>query len=300
VNHTFRRYYLGAPMWANRDWLGTLFTRKARSDDLLRQYASVFNTVEGNSTFYGLPSAETVVKWGDLVPDSFRFCFKFPREVTHEGGVMQPPALAAADAFLARLAPLAGRIGVLNIQLPPTFHGARVEELDVLLGWLPDTYRYAVEVRHADFFDGETFEHALNDLLRRRGVNRGLFNATVVHALPSHDPAVVSAQQKKPQMPDRYSVTADHPFLRFVGDPSVEANGVHIRPVADAVAGWVREGKTPYVFLHTPGDVAVPEFGRFFHEQLRLRLDELEAMPPWPGELERLDDSTAQLPLFDE
>jgi len=50
------RYFLGCPIWSNKDWVGELFAPDAKQKDFLQQYASVFNTVEGNTTFYGLPT----------------------------------------------------------------------------------------------------------------------------------------------------------------------------------------------------------------------------------------------------
>ena len=56
------------------------------------QYASVFDTAEGNATFYGLPSAETVARWAAEAPETFRFCLKFPRVVTHDHALAGPTA----------------------------------------------------------------------------------------------------------------------------------------------------------------------------------------------------------------
>ncbi|HRW67817.1 MAG TPA: DUF72 domain-containing protein, partial [Candidatus Competibacter sp.] len=76
---TRARYHLGCPVWSNRDWVGELFALTAKPSDFLRQYSAVFDTVEGNSCFYGLPKPETVLRWRDEAAPGFRFCFKFPR-----------------------------------------------------------------------------------------------------------------------------------------------------------------------------------------------------------------------------
>jgi uncharacterized protein YecE (DUF72 family) len=77
-------YYLGCPVWACERWKGSLFTRQAPREKWLEQYSSVFNAVEGNSTFYGLPSLETVRRWATTAQLGFRFVLKFPRTITHE------------------------------------------------------------------------------------------------------------------------------------------------------------------------------------------------------------------------
>lgn len=52
--------YLGCPLWGHGGWAGRFYTAGARPADFLRQYATVFNAVEGNTTFYSLPSADAV------------------------------------------------------------------------------------------------------------------------------------------------------------------------------------------------------------------------------------------------
>ena len=84
-------YYLGCPGWGVKTWVGRLFPGGTRPTEFLERYARVFNTVEGNTTFYALPAAETVARWRDQVPDGFRFCFKFPRTITHDRLSLKKP-----------------------------------------------------------------------------------------------------------------------------------------------------------------------------------------------------------------
>ena len=63
-------YYLGLPLWSNTHWKGSLFGADAKPADFLAQYAQVFNAVEGNTTFYAVPSAEMVSRWLAMTPDS--------------------------------------------------------------------------------------------------------------------------------------------------------------------------------------------------------------------------------------
>ena len=59
---------LGCPVWAFEGWRGSLYTRAARREEFLPQYARVFGAVEGNSTFYGLPAEATVRRWAAEAP----------------------------------------------------------------------------------------------------------------------------------------------------------------------------------------------------------------------------------------
>ncbi len=121
-------YYLGCPMWGLKDWLGTLYRRRSQPRTFLEQYAGVFNTVEGNTTFYSLPSPESVERWRQATPEGFRFCFKFPRRITHEKGLRGAGPETAE--LLRRLEPLGERLGTFMLQLPPAFGPERTPLLE--------------------------------------------------------------------------------------------------------------------------------------------------------------------------
>ncbi len=138
-------YYLGCPGWGEKTWVGRLFPAGTKDRDFLARYAEVFNTVEGNTTFYALPAADTVARWRASVPDSFRFCFKFPKTISHDRFLTDCDA--ELREFLARIAPLGETIGTLFVQLPPTFGPAALPKLRAFLDALPRDYTYGVEVR---------------------------------------------------------------------------------------------------------------------------------------------------------
>ncbi len=103
-----RPYYIGAPLWALKEWKGRFFTKSAKPADFLRQYAQFFNAVEGNTTFYSVPSEEMVSRWLESTPDTFRFSFKFPRTISHYHKLQHCDAEVAE--FLKRLEPLGERL----------------------------------------------------------------------------------------------------------------------------------------------------------------------------------------------
>ncbi len=102
-------YFLGCPIWANKEWVGEFFTKSAKPKDFLSQYSQVFNSVEGNTTFYGLPKVETVLKWKDETPPDFRFSFKFPQIISHIRMLLN--AEQETFGFFKRLETLNERLG---------------------------------------------------------------------------------------------------------------------------------------------------------------------------------------------
>lgn len=294
MQFVIRNYYLGTPMWAMRPWAGTLYRKATAANRYLPEYASVFNTVEGNNTFYNLPNAETVARWRRDTPKNFHFCFKFPRGVTHDAK-LHPDAANEAQRFFRLLEPLADRVEVLFLQLPPSFCAADLPRLEAFIPHLSKDFHYAVEVRHRDFFQNDDTERGFVDLLREHGLNYAMFDTGTLHAIDSDDPATVEAQRKKPKMPQRRIVTGQHPWLRYVGHPDVESNEANLSRMALEVSSWISEGRTPIVFMHSPGDLHVPQLCRRFHEHLS-KWSDVGFIPDFPGEVE--EARPEQLDLF--
>src|SRR6476661_1434258 len=138
-------------MWAYKSWQGRHFPDHLERSEQLPTYGTWCNAVEGNTTFYGLPSAQTVSAWAGESPPELRFVFKLPRTITHEH------RLRGADdelaVFLDRIAPLGTRARQLSIQLPPSFGPGNLGALAAFVDDLPDTHRFAVEIRHRAFYD---------------------------------------------------------------------------------------------------------------------------------------------------
>ncbi len=255
-------FYLGCPVWAHAPWRGAFFTAEARREEFLPQYASVFHTAEGNTTFYGLPSVETVARWAAEAPAHFRFCFKFPRAISHDDQLVG--AETETRRFFERLAPLADRCGPFFLQLHESFGASRGEVLRQFLAELPRDFSCAVEVRNADFFDGAAKEHALDAMLGELGVNRVNFDTRGLFAAKAKDAATLDAQRRKPRVPARATATGSQPFVRFVGDPEIANNDAALAAWAVVVARWIAEGRTPYFFTHHPDDTGAPALGRGF------------------------------------
>lgn len=289
------RIYIGCPVWAHAPWVGKFFTTTARREDFLPQYASVFGTAEGNATFYGLPSAETVKKWAAEAPMDFRFAFKFPRTISHDRRLVG--AEMETRELFTRLAPLGERLGPFFLQLHQSFGAKDLPVLAAYLDALPKEFAYAVEVRASEFFASGEAERAVDGLLTERGVDRVNFDTRGLFASKADDEPSLDAKRKKPRVPVRFTATGPRPFVRFVGDPHVPLNRGVFTEWAGVVARWVAEGRTPYFFTHHPDDAHAPALARLFQEVLREKPDAVPEPALWPIERERASEPQ-QLGLF--
>src|SRR5205085_6313314 len=83
-------------------------------------YARVFDTVEVDSTFYAVPSAQTLDAWTKRTPRSFTFSLKLPQVITHEWA-LRAGSLEELSLYCDRAQLLGEKLAVTLIQLPPHF-----------------------------------------------------------------------------------------------------------------------------------------------------------------------------------
>lgn len=273
--------YLGLPMWANQDWCGSLYPQHAKSN-LLGDYAAVFSSVEGNTTFYsGAPSAATLNAWASQAPKAFRFCFKLPAAVTHEQRLADPQA--ALD-FLDALSPLHHQLGPTMIQLPGDFGPRELPRLEALLNVWPRHLPCAVEVRHPEFFHKGASEQALNRLLITFSANRVMLDVRPVFSTSAEgSPGLAHAQQEKPKLPLHVLSTANQPVIRFIGHLDKQINSDYFSAWKKQLSLWISQGKTPFLFVHTADNRHAPAMARLLYQQLSAH-DGLTPLGDFPGE----------------
>ena len=160
--------YIGLPQWQHAAW-----NRIGLRD--LADYSRYFNCVEGNTTFYALPKLEIVQRWRDMTGDDFRFCFKFPSDISHKAALRN--CAAELQAFYHCLSPVHQRIGQLWLQLPAAFGPDELPRMWQFFESLPQEFTYGVEVRHPAFFAKGEEERALNQGLHQRGINRVILDS---------------------------------------------------------------------------------------------------------------------------
>jgi uncharacterized protein YecE (DUF72 family) len=271
------KLHVGCAMWSYVPWQGRYLPAGLSPRERLRAYATWCNAVEGNTTFYATPEAGTVRSWAAQTAEDFRFILKLPKTVTHErrlGDVAEP-----MRAFLAAIEPLGPRVHSLWIQLPPSFSPGELDALGGFLRRLPQACRPCVEVRHRAFFSDPRSEQQLEAVLDGAGAEWVTFDTTTLFASPPASDAEREAWGKKPRLPRRSRALTSHPVVRYLGrdDPARTVEGW--QPWADTVAGWLREGRSPTVFIHTPDNVDAPDLARRFHDEVRARVPAVEPLP---------------------
>jgi len=218
-----------------------------------------------------------VRSWAEQTTPDFRFVLKLPKLITHErrlADVAEP-----LRAFLAAIEPLGRRAHALWIQLPPSFSPADLGALTGFLRRLPGEHRYCVEVRHRGFFEDPRSELQLEKALGDVGAEWLTFDTTVLFENPPASDAERNAWRDKPRLPRRSRALTLYPVVRYIGRDDAARTAAGWQPWLDIVAGWLREGRSPTVFIHTPDNVDALELARRFHDDVRVRVPEVEPLP---------------------
>lgn len=274
-------YFIGCPVWTCPHWKGSIYPPGAAKENWLNHYCSTFNSVEGNSTFYGIPPRATFEKWAGQANPSFRFCFKFPRIISHEHQLVGCDL--ELDRFLDGLDVLedAECLGATFLQLGPAFSPAKLNVLSNFLRRLPSQYPYAVEVRHSDWFEGDNLAR-LESLLTELKIDRVIFDSRPLFSRPPADEVEAASQKRKPRTPVVTSSTATNPMLRLVGRNDLATVTPWIDEWVPIIANWIQQGKQPYIFTHTPDDQFAPQFAMMFHMALQKLVPGLAPIEEWP------------------
>ncbi|MFN2461741.1 MAG: DUF72 domain-containing protein [Candidatus Velthaea sp.] len=143
----------------------------------LHNYAREFATVEVDSTFYGTPSPERLLRWAQTVPPDFTFALKLPRDITHERRLMSCERLVAE--FFEAAAALGPQLEAVLVQFGADFTPAEFPSLAAFVPLLPADARIAVELRDARWF-AEPQRGEVSALLRAHGIALAVTDGTFV------------------------------------------------------------------------------------------------------------------------
>lgn len=242
---------LGTSGWSYKDWVGNFYPAKLPAKRWLEHYVQQFNTVEVDSTFYGIPPRARVRNWAAAAPDGFEFALKVPRIITHD------KQLTDCDRELAEFVDVAGELGEhcgpLLFQFPYSF---KPDQLDTLLRFL-DTlprggFRFVVEIR-----------------------NRAWYKSPLPEELAAR--AIPLCWVDHPWMPRKTPVTGEFVYLRFLGDqekitefdrPQIDRRA-DLQHWADQAQEVLRGGRVLYGFFNNHFAGHAPTDARAFAELLK-------------------------------
>jgi len=224
---------IGCSGWNYRHWRGAFYPAGLPVKRWFQFYATQFDTVEINNSFYRLPKAETFDAWRWQAPPGFCYAVKANRFITQAKKLKDcAEPIARMMSQTVHLEPV---LGPILYQLPPAL-GINLDRLEAFLGSLPANLTHVFEFRHKSWYVDKTAA-----LLDRHGAG-----------FVCHDfPGVASPR----------CATGRVCYLRFHG-----ATGKYFGRYSDAaLAGWSdwlveqhRRGRAIWAYFNNDIEAAAP------------------------------------------
>jgi len=284
------KVYIGCPIWAFKGWVGNFYPKGTKSSDFLHEYARRLTTIEGNTTFYAVPATKTVALWAEQTPETFRFCAKIPKAISHTGGLID--SIERTREFVNVLRPLGPRLGSMFLLLPPKYSPQLLDDLTEYLDEFPKDVRLGVEVRHLDWFDSPHRE-ALNQILSSHNMARVVIDTRPIRDLAGDEilegstyESLLGARERKPDVPVFLERTTDFVFLRFIGHPELAQNLALVDEWVDYLVPQLKAGADAFIFCHSPENLTAPHICREFYHRLASHVD----LPPLPWDTLKSDE----------
>lgn len=222
------KLHIGTSGWSYQHWSGNFYPYEIKPAGYLEYYITKFDCVELNSSFYHLPQAATVSGWVKRTEESFRFCPKLSKYITHQ--LQLNNIYESLQHFFTVFEGMKFRLGPILIQLPPgmAFDLSLVSEFICMLDNYKG-YRFAIEIRHKSWITD-----------------------TFLNLLSEHNTGLVIADSGK-RFPSCEAVTTDFVYLRYHGREKLYAsnyNDTELILIAEKIIKWLNDDKEVWVFFN--------------------------------------------------
>ncbi len=225
------RLYIGTSGFSYDHWREGFYPAGLAKSKWFEYYATQFNSVELNVTFYRLVKEATFKKWYEETPEDFRFAIKGSRFISHQKKLKD--CEEAVERFFEGARELKEKLGVVLWQLPGSFR-VDLERLENFGNFLKEQ-SVASKVKHAfEFRDESWFNEEVYDLLRKN--HTGLCMADSGGKWPGVE-----------------VVTAVFVYLRFHGPAGLYASSYsdeELEMWAKKIRKWLSEGKDVYAYFN--------------------------------------------------
>lgn len=230
--------WIGTSGFAYREWKPSFYPKEVPSKNFLAYYASHFDSVEIDGTFYRMPKENVIEAWKRNTPEDFRFALKASQQITHWQRLKTPSA--ALDFWLKTIGGMGERLGIALYQLPPSFR-ADLDRLGDFLDALPSDMPAAMEFRHESWFTDDCYR-----LLEQHRV------ALCIHDANEHTTPI--------------RLTAPATYVRLRRDVySEELRAEWL----DRIRSWVKDGVNVFAYIKHEDNPDAPLIARQFAAELQ-------------------------------
>ncbi len=242
------QFYIGATGWGMKEWVGRIYPPNTKNKDFLYHYTRQFNTIELNSTHYGIPKLATVEKWMEDATEDFRFCPKIPQSISHSRQLgMGQNRLAH---FCDTLAVLNQKLGCCFLQFPPYFGLDRMPLVKSFLEQIPESLPLALEFRHQSWFEPGAGCEPLFAYMQEKGIGT----------------VITDVAGRRDVLHGR--LTTPTAMIRFVGNNLHPTDYQRIDEWVEKIKVWSDLGlREVYFFTHEPDNLLAPDLAMYLCER---------------------------------
>ena len=236
---------IGCAKWNKTDLKG--FYPKGTKDELT-YYATQFNSIELNATFYGMPSPDQVVTWKEKTPPDFKFFPKITNTVSHFRRLLNIDDVVTQ--FATAVMNFDEKLGMVFLQLHDNFKPKDYERLESFIKKWPKEIPLAVELRNNEWFaDEEIFDKTCQ-----------LFEENNIANI------IVDTAGRRDMLHMR--LTTPVAFIRYVG-ANAESDYERLDDWLERIKKWKSEGlEKLYFFVHQNVEKASPLLSAYFIEKI--------------------------------
>jgi len=243
--------YIGCAKWNKTD-LKNFYPRGTK--DELPYYATQFNSIELNATFYNMPKASQVITWRDKTPEGFKFFPKITQSISHLRRLNDVKELT--EAYCDSIVQFEDRLGMVFLQLHDNFGYKNYDRLVSYIENFPKAIPLAVEMRNTEWFNNPAVSAEVYALFEKN-------NITTV---------LVDTAGRRDLMHMR--MTTPFAFVRYVGANDQQSDRKRLDDWVDRLKIWTDQGlRDIYFFIHQNIEVESPLLSAYFIERLNKTLN---------------------------
>lgn len=229
------KIYVGCAKW-NRQDLKNFYPRGTK--DELAYYATQFNAIEMNATFYRNFPPSQFDSWYEKVPENFRFFPKVNQMVSHMKRLLD--VKGPVDEYLDGVVHLKEKLGTVFLQMHNNFAPKNFDRVVSFVEYWPKEVPLALEFRHTDWFNDTRVSEELYHLLEENAMAN----------------IIVDTAGRRDLMHMR--LTNNEAFVRYVG-ANHESDYDRLDDWVGRLKKWVDEGlEHIHFFVHQNLENASP------------------------------------------
>jgi uncharacterized protein YecE (DUF72 family) len=236
---------IGCAKWNKTDLKG--FYPKGTKDELT-YYATQFNSIELNATFYGMPSSEQVLTWKEKTPANFKFFPKITNTVSHFRRLLNIDDVVTQ--FATAVLNFDEKLGMVFLQLHDNFKPKDYERLEQFVNKWPKEVPLAIELRNTEWFTDEEIFNKICELFEQHNITN----------------IIVDTAGRRDMLHMR--LTTPNAFIRYVG-ANAESDYQRLDDWLKHLTKWKKEGlQNLYFFVHQNIEKASPLLSAYLIENL--------------------------------